>query len=203
MRTRGTLSGVAAVLLAGGLVACGGTTGTSVEQAPAATTEQPPVEQAPAQPTLPEPPPTTEAPPSTTAAAKIGTADAHVWDNGLRMQVLSVKRVVTTDPFGDTERFVAVTVQVYNGSPTAFEVSGMEVSLRYGKAGEGAESTYPMSDGYDGISGESIRPGSTATGKYAFTLPAGKALPIEVEVAPGYTEDFEQYDPGHFEGTLS
>jgi hypothetical protein len=193
MPTMVAAAAVSALLGAGCASTQGGSSSSATPEptvtASAATTTEPTVE------------PTTAAP--TTAddsPARIGPTDAYTWTDGLRVQVTEAKRVVSKQAYLDTERFTSITLQLRNGTKRVFDTSGLDVKLRYGKAGQEAESTFVSAEGYNGLNGN-VLPNRVATGRYAFKLPAG-TLPITVEVDPGYTPEYDQYTPAFFEGTI-
>jgi len=150
MPTMVAAAAVSALLGAGCASTQGGSSSSATPEptvtASAAATTEPPTE--------PTVEPTTAAP--TTAddsPARIGPTDAYTWTDGLRVQVTEAKRVVSKQAYLDTERFTSITVQVRNGTKRVFDTSGLDVKLRYGKAGQEAERTFVSAEGYDGLNG--------------------------------------------------
>lgn len=146
---------------------------------------------------------TTPAPADTapTGPAAIGSKSSFEWTDGLEVWVTSAKRVVSKpDQYTETERFVGVTVKVKNGTSGQVDLSSFSVVLRYGAAGSEAENEYVSTEGYDGLNGR-VAPGKIVSGSFAFKVP-GRAVPIAIEINPGYDSEYNGYDSAFFEGKV-
>lgn len=195
---------LAALVLLGGVGAAisgGDKQGTAkTAPTPAVGTGDAPLPSYPAdgeQETTPPPPNVT----TSTGPLTIGSKASFEWTDGLEVWVVSAKRVVNKpDQYSDTERFVGVTVKVKNGTGEQVDLSGFSVRLRYGAAGTEAENAYVTTEGYDGLNGR-VAVGKTVSSGYAFTVP-GRALPIAVEINPGYDSEYSAYESAFFEGKV-
>lgn len=147
---------------------------------------------------------TTPPPPTATASTgplAIGSKQSFEWTDNLEVWVTSAKRIVNKpDEYTDTERFVGVTVKVKNGTGKQVDLSSFSVVLRYGAAGTEAENEYVTTDGYEGLNGR-VAAGKTVSGSFAFKVP-GRAVPIAVEINPGYDSEYNGYESAFFEGKV-
>lgn len=136
-------------------------------------------------------------PPADTTPAAFGDSPGWVYNDGLAVSVLSVRRY-RIGPYAagmqPGEVGVKVAVRITNRTAEAFDLAVVQVTVKAGPDGTQASSVYD--EGMNDFTG-TVAVGHSATATYAFgVLPGGLPL-VDVEVTPSFT-----YTPVTFEGAV-
>jgi hypothetical protein len=137
--------------------------------------------------------PAATSPPAGSDVIKIGTAEYAEYEDGLRLQVTSVRRTMFSDVSTNPGPGVIATVRITNRTRAKVDLMLVDVTVRYGADGVEADSVFD--DGVHEFSG-GLAVGRTATATYGFAVPRNQR-DITVGVTPGF-----DYDSSTFAGRI-
>jgi hypothetical protein len=139
-------------------------------------------------------PDTTEETETTAGSTEHQVNDTVIFADQVRMTVLGLRRNAPRSSYASGgspgTQTVVVTVKVTNGADHPIDLLVM-LSLSYGADGNAAEEVYDTENGYAGIDTPAkLQPGRSATGRYAFAVPKGRATNLVFAGYPGL--DYEE-----------